>query len=172
MKGLAPALMIFLLAVTAGCSSGGNKKAETQPTTSATTAQTGRAALEDAIRSALTKNRRLSVYVLWNNSVPRWAAHSTRGPALASLRAAAQNRRNRGVRVRLLASRRKILSIRLDPSYLRAEAIVVDRQRVQPARQNGRPLGRAVMLKERARYELRRIGRRNRFVIWRVVLLK
>ena len=178
MKRLAAVVVIFLLAISAGCNSGGKKKVATLPTTTPTTSQTattsqaGDASLEEAVRSTLSQNRRLSIYVLWNNTIPSWAAHSTRGPALASLRAAAQNRQNRGIRVRLLASRRQIVSIRLDASYLRAKAIIVDRQRVQPSGRNGRPLGRAVMLKERARYELRRIGRSNRFVVWRVVLLK
>ena len=97
---------------------------------------------------------------------------STRGPALASLRTAAQNRRNRGIRVRMLENRREILSLRLDPSYARATAIVRDRQRVRPSRRNGRPLGRRAMLNERARYELRRLGASDRFVVWRVVLLQ
>jgi hypothetical protein len=171
MKRLAAVVMIVPLAITAGCNSGG-KKVATVPTTTATTSQASEAPLKAGVRSTLSENRRLSIYVLWNNRIPSWAAKSTRGPALASLRAAAQNRRHRGIRVRLVASRRQIISIRLDPSYLRAKAIILDRQRVQPSQRNGRPLGQAVMLKERARYELRRIGRSNRFVVWRVVLLK
>ena len=164
-------LIVFLVALTAGCD-GGNDEVATQPPPATTTPEKGAAALERAARSALTENRRLSVYVLWNNRIPRWAERSTRGPALVSLRAAAQNRRNRGVRVRMLENRRQILSLRLDPSYVRATAIVLDRQRVQPSRRNGRPLGRAAKLNERARYELRRIGQSDRFVVWRVVLLQ
>jgi hypothetical protein len=170
MKRLA-AVVILLLAIVAGCKSGGTKVA-TVPTTTATTSQASDALLKAGVRSTLSENRRLSIYVLWNNRIPSWAAKSTRGPSLASLSAAAQNRRHRGIRVRLLASRRQIISIRLEPSYLRAKAIILDRQRVQPSQRNGRPLGRAVTLKERARYELRRIGRSNRFVVWRVVLLQ
>ncbi len=70
----------------------------------------------------------------------------------------------------MLSGRREIRSIRLDPSYAEATAIVVDRQRVQPSRRNGRPIGRAVVLNERARYELRRVGGSDRFIVWRVVL--
>ena len=164
-------LIVFLVALAAGCD-GGNDEVATQPPPATTTPEKGAAALERAARSALTENRRLSVYVLWNNRIPRWAERSTRGPALVSLRAAAQNRRNRGVRVRMLENRRQILSLRLYPSYVRATAIVMDRQRVQPSRRNGRPLGRAAKLNERARYELRRIGQSDRFVVWRVVLLQ
>jgi hypothetical protein len=164
-------LIVFLVALAAGCD-GGNDEVATQPPPATTTPEKGAAALERAARSALTENRRLSVYVLWNNRIPRWAERSTRGPALASLRAAAQNRRSRGIRVRMLENRREILSLRLDPSYARATAIVRDRQRVQPSRRNGRPLGRATMLNERARYELRRLGQSDRFVVWRVVLLQ
>jgi hypothetical protein len=171
MSRLGPVLTVLLLAIATGCD-GGNDKVATQPPPTTTTSGTGSAALERAVRSALTENRRLSVYVLWNNKIPPWAERSTRGPALASLRAAAQNRRNRGVRVRMLENRREILSIRLDPSYLRATAIVLDRQRVQPSRRNGRPLGRPAMLRERARYELRRLARGDQFVVWRVVLLQ
>ena len=168
---LAPVLVVFVLAIAAGCDRG-NDEVATQPPPATTTSKTGRAALEQAARSALSENRRLSVYVLWNNTIPAWAERSTRGPALASLRSAAQNRRNRGIRVRMLENRREILSLRLDPSYVRATAIVLDRQRVRPSQPNGRPLGRAAMLNERARYELRRLGQSNRFVVWRVVLLQ
>jgi hypothetical protein len=171
MRRLGPVLIVFLVALAAGCD-GGNDEVATQPPPATTTPEKGAAALERAARSALTENRRLSVYVLWNNRIPRWAERSTRGPALASLRAAAQNRRSRGIRVRMLENRREILSLRLDPSYARATAIVRDRQRVQPSRRNGRPLGRATMLNERARYELRRLGQSDRFVVWRVVLLQ
>jgi len=171
MRRLGPLLIALLVAIASGCN-GGNDEAATEPPPTTTTSETGKAALERAVRSAVTENRRLSVFVLWNNRIPPWAERSTRGPALASLRSAAQNRRTRGIRVRMLESRREILSLRLDPSYARATVIVRDRQRVQPSRRNGRPLGRAAMLNERARYELRRLGKSDRFVVWRVVLLR
>lgn len=171
MKRLATLLLALLAATAAGCD-GGNDNDATQPPPTTTQSQTGEAALRQAVRTALNENRRLSVYVLWNNRIPDWGERSTRGPALVSLRSAAQNRRTRGVRVRMLQSRREIRSIRLDPSYAEATAIVQDRQRVQPSRQNGRPIGRVVVLNERARYELRRVGRSDRFIVWRVVLLE
>lgn len=172
MKRLGPLLIVVVLAFLAGCDGGGTEESATQPLPTTTTPESGRAALERGIRAALTENRRLSVYVLWNNRIPPWAERSTRGPALASLRLAALNRQKRGVRVKMLKSKREILSLRLDPSYLRATVIALDRQRVQPSRRNGRPLGRATELTERARYELRRVGRSDRFVVWRVVLLR
>lgn len=172
MKQFALLLFALLAATAAGCDGGNDKATKTQPPPTTTAPETTEATLERAIRTALNENRRLSVYVLWNNRIPSWAERSTRGPALASLRVAAQNRRERGIRVRMLEGRREIRSVRLEPSYARATAIVVDRQRVRPSRQSGRPIGRAVVLNERARYELRRVGRSDRFVVWRVVLLE
>lgn len=170
MRRLAPILIVVLLAIGAGCDGGNNEPTTKPPPT--TTNETGPSALERGVRAALSENRRLSVYVLWNNRIPPWAEHSTRGPALTSLRAAAVNRQKRGVRVRMLGNQREILSLRLDPSYARATAIVLDRQRVQPSRRNGSPIGRATKLNERARYELRRVERSDRFIVWRVVLLR
>ncbi len=139
MRRLAPILIVLMLAIAAGCD-GGNDEASTQPPPPATTSETGKAALERGVRSALSEN--------------------------------AQNRKKRGVRVRMLDNTREILSLNLDPSYVRATAIVLDKQRVQPSGRNGRPLGRATKLNERARYELRRLGQTDQFVVWRVVLLR
>ena len=171
MTRLGPVLIAFVAVIAVGCD-GGDEESATQPPPTATTPADGEAALRESVRSTLSGNLRLSIYVLRNNRIPVWAEQSTRGPALDSLRGAAQNRRKRGVRVRMLESRRKILSLRLDPSFARATATVRDRQRVQPSGRNGRPLGPPVKLSERARYELRRIGQSNRFVVWRVVLLR
>jgi hypothetical protein len=169
----------FALAVStvalAGCSSGSNHASSTTTSTSTsgpttTAAQPDAEALARAARAALEANHKLSVFVLWHNRVPAWAARSTRGPALASLRSAAATRRSRGVRARLLSDHRRVVSLRLDSSYTSATAVVIDRQRVQPSGRNGKPLGRTVALNERAIYELRRIGSSRRFVVWRVVL--
>ena len=169
-RRLGAVLITLLLVVASGCD-GGDGEVATQPPPTTTAPETGEAALTQAVRAALNGNLRLSVFVLRNNRIPAWAERSTRGPALASLRAAAENRRKRGIRVRLVVNRREVRSIQLSPSYVRATAIVLDRQRVQPTGRNGRPLGRQVTLNERARYELRRIGQSERFVVWRVVLL-
>ena len=169
MRRLAFLLSAVLLAIATGCE-GGSEKASTQPASTTTTTETSKVALERGVRSALTQNRRLSVYVLWNNKIPAWAERSTRGPALAGLRTAAADRRRRGVQVQLLSDRFQVLSIALDPSYTRATAIARGRQRVRP-HLNGKPGGRSVQLNEKARIELRRVGRTNRFVVWRVQIL-
>ena len=80
MMRLGPVLIAFLVAVV-GCD-GGNEESATQPSPPATTQEDREATLERTVRSALTANRRLSVYVLWNNRIPAWAGRSTRGPAL------------------------------------------------------------------------------------------
>ena len=95
----------------------------------------------------LTENRRLRSMCSGTTDPTVGRALDSR-PALASLRAAAQNRRSRGIRVRMLENRREILSLRLDPSYARATAIVLDRQRVQPRGATGALSGRDA---ERAR---------------------
>lgn len=167
---LAPVLLALLVAIVAGCD-GGNEDIATQPPPPIATPENGQAALERAVRSALTANRRLSVYVLWNNRIPPWAERSTRGPALTSLRTAAAERRRRGIRVRFLSDRFQVVSIRVDPSYAEATAVAGGLQRVRPYRLNGRPVGRSVELNERARIELRRLARTDRFVVWKVELL-
>jgi hypothetical protein len=169
-RRLGHVLIAFVVAIAVGCD-GGSEESATQTSPTTTTRESGQAALERAVGSTLTANRRLSVYVLWNNRIPSWAERSTRGPALAGLRTAAADRRKRGIRVRLLSDQFQVVSIRLDPSYTTATAIARGRQRVRPHRLNGTPAGRSVELNERARIELRRVGRTSRFVVWRVELL-
>ncbi len=172
MKPLAAVLMIFLLASSAGCSSGSNKATTTQPTRSTTiNVSTSAAQLKRAVRQALRGNDRVSGYVLWSNRVPAWATRSTRGPALANLRASATDRRRRGIRVRTLASKLKIISVSLDPSYTNATAVVRSIQRVRPYRA-GAPMGRAVKLDERAKVELHRVAGASRFVVWRLTPIR
>jgi hypothetical protein len=168
-RRVAPVLVAILVAIAAGCD-GGDGEVATQPPPATTSSETGEAALMRAVRTALSGNRRLSIYVLWNNRIPAWAERSTRGPALAAMRAAAGDRRRRGIRVRLLSDRFQVLSIRLDASYARATATARGRQRVRP-HVNGKPGARTVELDEKARIELRRLGRSNRFVVWRVQIL-
>jgi hypothetical protein len=171
MKQFALLLLALLAATAAGCN-GGNDKAATQPppTTTSETTTTGTATLERAARQALRENDQLSGYVLWNNRLPAWATRSTRGPALATLRRSAADRRKRGIRVRTLVNRLEITSVKLDPSYTKAAAAVRSIQRVRPYR-GGKPIGRAVKLDERATIELRRLGPSSRFVVWRVRVL-
>ena len=73
----------------------------------------------------------------------------------------------------MLDDRFEIVSIRLDPSYTRATAIVRGRQRVRPYRRNGKPSGRAVEAERAgARTSSDASGGTNRFVVWRVELLR
>jgi hypothetical protein len=66
----------------------------------------------------------------------------------------------------------RIISIRLDPSYASAVAVVQSTQKVVPSQLDGKPLGRSVELHERARLDLHRIGSSRSFVVWRLTLLK
>jgi hypothetical protein len=168
-RRLAPVLIVLLLAIAAGCD-GGDEEVATQTPPSTTSPEAGEAALKDGVRQALHDNDRLSGHVLWSNRVPAWATRSTRGPALATLRRSAADRRKRGVRVRTLLNRLEITSIELDPSYTKATAVVRSIQRMRPY-SGDKPLGRAIKLNERATVELRRLGASGRFVVWRVRVL-
>lgn len=168
-RRLGAVLIALLLAIAAGCD-GGDGEVATQPPPTTTSPEAGEAALESAARQAMQMNDRLSGYVLWFNRLPTWATRSTRGPALATLRESAADRRARGIRIRTLASRLEITSIDLDPSYTRATAVVRSIQRLRPYR-GGAPIGRAIRLDERATVELRRVGSSDRFVVWRVRVL-
>ena len=169
MRRLAPILIGILVALLAGCD-GGNDEASTQPPPATTSREADEAALKNAVRQALRDNDRLSGYVLWVNRVPTWATQSTRGPALATLRRSAADRRKRGIRIRTLENRLEITTINLDPSYTKATALVTSVQRVRPY-SSGKPKGRAITLNERAKVELRRLGASSRFVVWRVQVL-
>ena len=165
-RRLGAVLIALLLAIASGCD-GGDGEVATQPSPTTTSSDTGEAALKTAVQRALQQNDRLSGHVLWFNRVPAWATRSTRGPALATLRRSAADRRTRGIRFRTLESRLGITSIELDPSYARATAVVRSTQRLRPYR-GGKPIGRAINLDERANVELRRLGTSGRFVVWRV----
>ena len=128
-------------------------------------------ALTAAVRHSLRAYHRLSVRSLWSNAIGSRPA-AIAGPALSDLRNALAQRRQRGVRVRLLSDRFHITSISLAPSFTTATALVVDPQRVQPYGYDGRPLGHAVRLDEGARIELHRVDRSPRFVVWKVSATK
>lgn len=167
------ALFVSVAVAASACSGSSGHKTSALPTTTTTRTNTSEAAstLVAAVRTAINEDHRMSVRVLWTNSVP---AHprSTAGPALAVLRRSVSARARRGIRVRLLSEQFRVISIHLDPSYDRAIAVVYDPQRVRPYGRDGRPLGRPVALKERARLELRRLGSSTRFVVWRVTPIR
>jgi hypothetical protein len=121
-----------------------------------------------AVRETLRANHQLAKLVLWRNAVPASATSSTRGPALAALRSAAAGRQRRGVHIKVVSDGFKIESVKLDPSFTRAIAIVADPQRVRPYGSDGKPLGQAVSLSEKSRFELHRLGSSDRFVVWQV----
>jgi hypothetical protein len=168
-RRLGAVLIALLLAIASGCD-GGEGEVATQPPPTTTSPETDEAALENAVRRALQMNDRLSGHVLWFNRLPAWGTRSTRGPALATLRQSAADRRARGIRIRTLSSRLQITTIELDPSYTKATAVVRSIQRLRPYR-GGKPIGRAIGLDERANVELRRVGSSGRFVVWRVRVL-
>jgi hypothetical protein len=128
--------------------------------------------LHDGVVAALHANHKLAIRVLWTNQVPATASRSTRGPALAGMRASAKGRQRQKVRVRMLHDDYRIISIRLDPSYASAIAVVQANQKELPSAFDGKPLGRALELRERARIELHRIGSSRSFVVWRLTLLQ
>lgn len=151
-----------------------------RPTTTTTTkaVQTSgsgeqtRESLRVAVRSALLANHHLAVRVLWTNRVPPTARNSTRGPALAGMRASARDRQSKGIRVRMIRDDYRILSIAIAPSRARATAIARSIQTLAPSHLSGRRLGRSVQLDERARIALRRVESSDRFVVWEFTLLK
>jgi hypothetical protein len=167
------AVAITIAALAAGCAGSKHASSTSRPaTTGAFTNADAQAALTPAARDALRANHRVAIQVLWRNIIPAEAARSTRGPALASLRNAAAARRRRGIRVRLLSDKYRILSLRLDPSYERATAVALGVERVQPYGRDGHPIGHAVSLNEKARVELRRLDGAKRFVVWKVTLIR
>jgi hypothetical protein len=166
------ALLTCAAIAAAGCGSGNDARTNATSHTQQRTEADPAVALRRSVNVALASNYQLAVYVLWHNRVPTWAKRSTTGPALASLYSAARTRAKRGVRVRMLAHRRRVLQLQLDPSYARASAVILDWQRVQPSNPEGHALGHTVVLRERARYELRRVGKTQRFLVWKVALLR
>ena len=164
-------LVVLVCAVVVGGCSGGSKHASSTTTSTFSTTSAKHPtpqSLRLAVRTALRSNDQLSGLVLWTNRVPQDATKSTRGPALVELRKAAAQRLSKHLRIRTVSSKLQILSIKLDPSYARATAIIRSRQVVRPYRA-GASLGRTVKLDERARVELRRLGSKTTFVVWRVM---
>ena len=164
-------IALLLLTIGSGCS-GENDSTATQPPATTSPTASSEATLKRAVRKALEDNRRLSIFVLANNRIPAWATRSTQGPALDALQAAASNRKKRGIRIRLISDQFRVVSIRLNPSYRTATALARARQRVRPYARNGEPSGPAVKLDERVRVELRRLGTAERFVVWRVNIVR
>lgn len=175
MRGsIAPALTMLAAALAiGGCGGAAQTNHPTASrTTSTSTTPDPATKLEGAIRAALHENARVSDFVLEHNAIPRWAPRSTAGPALAGLRTAAAQRRRAGVHVRVLSSSVQVRSVRLEPSYLAASAMVTERSRVIVVNLKGRSLGKPTKLTEPALIELRRHGNKATFVVWKVTAVK
>lgn len=163
------AVVPTLALVASGCGGAGKTSTTASHNGSTTTSvsQPGTpAVLEQAVRTALNENGRLSTYVLWNNTIPSWASHSTAGPALAGLTGSALGRRKQALRVRSLSNKVQVLAVQLDPSYTSATAMVHDHELVALYTHGRR--GRTVTLDERDRIVLHRLGQAMRFVVWEV----
>lgn len=164
---LVVALAISLAALT-GCE---GARASTTRASAAVAAQPTFAQLHEGVVSAVDANHELSVQVLWTNRIPSTAVRSTRGPALAAMRASAVQRQKQGVRVRMLHQTFRILSIRFSPSRTTATAVVQWNQDVAPSHLDGSRIGRAIAGHEHASIVLHRLGSSGSFVVWKVDLI-
>jgi hypothetical protein len=169
-------VVLALVALIAGCGGTENSSRSTSTINPGTTTNAGEvpgAALEHAVRTALSENARVSRYVGWRNRVPAWATQSTRGAALQELRQSAIENGRAGVRVRFIRSHISVVAIQIDPSYMKATATVTTDDRARVYRKN-RPKAGTVTLREHARIELHRLGSDDppRFVVWQVRLLR
>ena len=166
-------LLGVVAAISVGCggASGTPATAPTSTDTKSTSARASVAMLKAAVRTAIHANVQLSSYVLWHNSLPAWATHSTRGPALKALRDAAATRRKQGIQIKNLSGGYTITSITLAPSYAAATADVRSHQRVAPYK-SGRQLGKAISASDHARIQLHRLANSRRFIVWRVSTLQ
>jgi hypothetical protein len=157
--------------VAAGCGGGGSHAALSTSTPATTTDRMSeQVRLEAGVRAAVKQNFKLSLYVLWHNTIPDWASQSTGGPALAALRASAATRRGRGIRIRPIKTALLVSAVSVDASYMTATAVADSRQRVRPY-EAGKPQPKLIALHERARLTLRRVGSSDRFIVWKAVAI-
>jgi hypothetical protein len=166
-------VLVTVGAMSAGCGGASGKLATAPTSTNAksTSARMSVATLKAAVRTAINANLELSLYVLWHNRIPAWAAQSTRGPALKALRIAAATRRKQGIQIKNLSGHHTVVSITLAPSYATATAVVRDQQRVAPYK-SGNRLGKAISGSDHARIQLHRLANTQHFVVWRVSPIK
>jgi hypothetical protein len=169
------ALLLFatVAAISTGCGKATGNTAAPMTSTDAKADSThvSIGGLQAAVRTAIRANVQLSTYVLWHNSIPKWATNSTRGPALTSLRSAATTRRRQGIAIKNLSGHYTVISIALAPSYASATATVRTQQRVAPFKA-GHRLGKAISTTEHVRIQLHRLANAQRFVVWRVTPIK
>jgi hypothetical protein len=171
MRALALISCVAFALVVAGCGGGGSHTTLSTSTPATTTDRMSeQVRLEAGVRAAVKQNFKLSLYVLWHNTIPAWASRSTGGPALAALRVSAATRRGRGVRIRPIKTALVVRSISVDASYVTATAVADSRQRVRPY-EAGKPQPKLIALHERARLTLRRVGSSDRFIVWKAVAI-
>lgn len=159
------------VALAAGGCGGGSATPTATNTSTPRTATDPTAELNAAVRDTLQKNYELSGYVLWHNAVPASAQQSTRGPALAGLKASAAQRRKSGIRIKPVSGRLTIVSVSIDPSFTKATAVTLASGHVRPY-EGGKAEPKTIAVHERARVQLRRLGGSKRFVVWQVTVLK
>lgn len=165
MAGSAATVVAFLLA---GCgSSPRSSTTDTAISATKTQAISGVAVLRRAVVAAIEADHKTSNNALWTNAVPAKPV-ATAGPALRQLREAVDGRRSKGIRVRMLHERFRVIEVTVDPSYATATAEVLDAQTVQPTHASGKPLGKSLSATERAKIELHRVPGTDRFVVWKV----
>jgi hypothetical protein len=171
MKSSALVSCLAVALVAAGCGGGGSHAALSTSTHATTTDRISeQVRLENAVRAAVKQNFKLSLYVLWHNAIPAWASQSTGGPALAALRSSATSRRGRGIRIRPIRTALRVQSVGVDASYMSATAVADSKQRVRPY-EAGKPQPKLIVLHERARLTLKRVGNSDRFIVWKAVAI-
>jgi hypothetical protein len=136
----------------------------TPPTTSSA------AALEAGATEAVQQDHRLAVKALWSDRVPA-KPQGVAGPALADLRRAVAERRQRHLRVRTLSERFHVQRVQVEPTYTTATATLTYAGRVQQYR-DGHAAGKPSTTREHIRLLLHRAGDSDRFAVWKVTLIK
>jgi hypothetical protein len=131
-----------------------------------------RTRLEAAAIAAVRRDGRLAALALWDDRVPDSAAHTLVGQALEALRAAAERRRAERIRVRMLRSELRIVSVRLSAGGTAAEVVARWRQTLRVASLTGAGSGPPLSLDEEAALFLERPSRSARFVVSKVELLR
>lgn len=169
LTGTIAALMFTM----SGCGSGSSPTMRSSTAvTSTTVGRSGTpAALEGAVQRAVSENHALLTRALLTNSVPSHP-EGTAGPALADVRRSAEERKAQGVRVRILSETFRVLGIELDPSYATATATILNVQKVQPLYGARHRPGAPSAAREHVRLELRRLANDDRFVVWKVTVLR
>jgi hypothetical protein len=131
-----------------------------------------RTRLADAAVAAVRRDEHVAALALWDDRVPSSAARTLIGPALEALRAAAAARRSERIRVRMVRSQLRIVSVSISAGGRAAEVVARWSQRLRVASLAGGPSGPPLSLDEEAALFLQRTPRSARFVVSKVELLR